>query len=466
MAAAALLAREGARPRLFEAHDTIGGGLRSAEVTRPGFVHDLCASVLPLAVGSPFLSGLPLADHGLAWVHPGAPLAHPLDGGSAVMLERDLDATAAGLGPDGPAYRALVEPLAEAWPALAEEVLGPVAHLPRHPWALARFGMRAPWPARFLAERAFAGPRARALFAGLAAHGMIPLGAPASSAIGLVLAATGHAVGWPFVRGGAQKLADALAAEVRAHGGEIVTGHRVDDVDAVAQGSVVLFDLTPRELLRVAGPRFSGGYRRALERYRYGPGTFKIDYALSGPIPWAADACRRAGTVHLGGTLEEIAAAEAAVARGEMPERPFVLLAQPTLFDPTRAPEGRHVAWAYAHVPAGSDVDASDRIEAQIERFAPGFRERVLARHTRNAVETEAYDPNFVGGDVNGGLLSLRQIVARPAWRADPYGTSDPDLFVGSAATPPGGGVHGMAGYHAARSVLRRLRAQGAFPGA
>lgn len=458
LAAAALLAREGYAPRVLEAHETLGGGTRSAQLTLPGFVHDVCSAVHPLAVASPFLAGLPLQEHGLRWAHPPVALAHPLDDGSAVTLEREVDATAAGLGRDGDAYRALMRPLVAAWPALAQEVLGPVLHLPRRPWPLARFGVRALWPARLLARGAFSDERARALFAGVAAHGMMPLDAPASAAIGLVLTAAGHAVGWPFVAGGSQRLADALAAYVRDRGGEIVTGQRVDSLEQIADRSVVLCDLTPRELLRVAGPRLGGGYRRSLERYRYGPGVFKIDYALDAPVPWTAEACRRAGTVHLGGTLAEIADAEGQVARGELPERPFVLLAQPSLFDEERAPAGRHTLWAYCHVPSGSGADMTGVIEAQIERFAPGFRERVLARHARTAIELERDNPNFVGGDINGGMLSLRQIVARPTWRPVPYSTPDPLLFVCSSATPPGGGVHGMSGYHAARAALRRLR--------
>lgn len=457
LAAAALLAREGRRPLLLEARERVGGGMRSSELAGSGAVYDECAAVFPLAVGSPFFGGLSLADHGLAWIHPSAPLAHPLDGGRCVLLERDLHRTVDRLGGDGPGYAGLVGPLVDAWPDLAEEILGPVLHVPRHPVTLGRFGLRAVRSARGLAEATFTEEEGRALFAGIAAHGMIPLEAPASAAVGLVLATTAHAVGWPFVRGGSGVLAAALARYVRAHGGEVRVGERVDDVAELAEAAVVVFNLTPRELLRVAGDRFSERYRTALGRYRYGPGVFKVDYLLDAPIPWEAAGCRRAGTVHLGGTLEEVAASEAAVARGGVPERPFVLLAQPTLFDDSRAARDRHVIWAYAHVPSGSGADLTAAIGAQIERFAPGFGDRIVARRTRSAPETEAYNPNFVGGDVNGGVLSLRQIVARPAWRWNPYTTPDPDLFVASAGTPPGGGVHGMAGYHAGRAALRRL---------
>jgi len=456
LTAAALLAREGWRVLVLEARDLIGGGTRTAPLTLEGFAHDVCSAVHPLAVGSPALRALALERHGLTWVHPPTALAHPLDGGRAAVLERDLASTATQLGHDGAAYRALVAPLAEGWDTVAPDVLAPPLHWPRAPIGFARFGARALTSAHGLARTAFRGEPARALWAGLAAHGMLPLEAPLSSATALVLAAAGHAVGWPLARGGSQAVADALATEIRSHGGEIVTGQRVDDLASLPTSRAVLLDLTPAEALRVAGDRLPEGYRRRLGRYRYGPGAFKVDYALDAPVPWQADACRRAGTVHLGGTLEEIAASERAVARGRAPERPFVLLAQPSLFDATRAPTGKHTVWAYCHVPQGSGVDMAERIEAQIERFAPGFRSRVLARATTAAPELEAYNPNFVGGDINGGLLDLRQALARPVLRPDPYATPDPRLFLCSAATPPGGGVHGMAGYHAVRSVLRR----------
>ncbi len=457
LTAAVHLARTGMRVLVLEAADAPGGGTRCAALTLPGYIHDVCSAVHPLAVGSPALAALPLQQHGLAWVHPPLPLAHPLDGGRAVALHRDLDETARGLGRDGPAYSALLGPLVRRWDALAREVLAPVLHWPREALLYARFGLRALPSARGLARRRFAEEPARALWAGMAAHSMLPLEAPLSSAIAAVLGAAGHAVGWPLPLGGAERIPEALVAVLREHGGEVRTGERVDDVDALPPSRAVLLDLTPREALRVAGHRFPEGYRRALERYRYGPGVFKLDYALDGPIPWEADACRRAGTVHLGGTLEEIAASERAVAEGRTAERPYVLLAQPSRFDPGRAPRGRHTAWAYCHVPNGSSEDMTARIEQQIERFAPGFSERVLARAGRAAPALEAYNANYVGGDINGGLLDLRQALARPTLRRDPYSTPDPGLFLCSSATPPGGGVHGMAGYHAASSVLRRL---------
>jgi len=456
LTAAAVLARAGWRVLVLEAHHRIGGGTRTAALTLEGFAHDVCSAVHPLAVGSPALRSLGLERHGLRWVHPTTPLAHPLDGGRAVVLRRDLAATAAGLGRDGAAYGALVAPLAESWDGLAPAVLGPPLRWPRDPVGYVRFGARAFLPAGATARALFRDEPARALWAGIAAHGMLPLEAPVSNAPALVLAAAGHAVGWPLARGGSQAIADALAAEIRSRGGEIVTGQRVDDVDALPASRAVLLDLTPREALRVAGDRLPDGYRRRLRRYRYGPGAFKIDYALDAPVPWQADACRGAGTVHLGGSLDEIVAAERAVARGRAPERPFVLVVQPSLFDATRAPPGHHTLWAYCHVPHGSGVAMTDRVEEQLERFAPGFRSRVLARATTTAPELEAYNPNFVGGDINGGRLDLRQTFARPVLRRDPYATPDPRLFLCSAATPPGGGVHGMAGFHAALSVLRR----------
>ncbi len=460
LTAAVTLARRGWRVLVLEAADAIGGGTRTAELTLPGFHHDVCSAVHPLGAGSPAFTGLGLERHGLRWIHPPTPAAHPLDGARAATLERDLATTAAGLGADAlldeHAYAALVGPLARAWPDLARDVLGPPLRWPRRPLALARFGLRALSPASFLARRQFRGEAARALWAGLAAHGMLPLEAPLSSGAAAVLAAAGHAVGWPLPAGGAQRIAEALASELRAGGGELVAGERVDDIADLPPSRAVLLDLTPREVLRVAGAHLPEAYRRHLRRYRYGPGVFKLDYALDAPIPWRADACARAGTVHLGGTLEEVAAAERAVAAGRLPEAPFVLVAQPSRFDDSRAPAGKHVAWAYCHVPNGSAGDLTAPVEAQLERFAPGFTARVLARASMTAPALEAYNANYVGGDIGGGLLDLRQLLARPALRLDPYATPHPRLFLCSSATPPGGGVHGMAGYHAARSVLRR----------
>jgi phytoene dehydrogenase-like protein len=456
LAAAIAIAQAGKSVLVLEARETIGGGCRSAELTLPGFVHDVCSAIHPLGLGSPFFKTLPLGDHGLEWIHPPAPVAHPLDDGTAVVVERSVDETAAGLGPDAAAYRRLMGPLAAEWDALAPELLAPL-HVPRRPLILARFGLKAIRSASSLAKARFRGERARAVFAGIAGHSILPLERTATAAIGLVLGALTHAVGWPLPRGGSRRIAEALAAHLRSLGGEIRTGSPVESMDALPAARAVLCDVTPRQLLALAGDRLRGRYRRALERYRYGPAAFKLDFALSGTIPWKAAACARAATVHLGGTLEEIAASEAAVARGEHPERPFVLLVQPSLFDTSRAPAGRHTAWAYCHVPNGSTVDVRARIEAQIERFAPGFRDLVLARSVLTPARLQEQNPNYVGGDINGGAQDLGQMFTRPAARIVPYSTPVRGLYICSSSTPPGGGVHGMCGYHAARAALREL---------
>jgi phytoene dehydrogenase-like protein len=455
LAAAIELARAGRSVLVREAAEEIGGGLRSGEVTLPGFVHDLCSAIHPLAAASPFLRTLPLEEHGLDWIEPPLPLAHPLDGAEAALLRRSVEETAAGLEPDVKAYTGLFQPLVEDWSRLEGALLGPLVRVPRHPVALARFGLSALWPARRLARRAFVGERARALFAGLAAHSLLPLEKAATASFGLVLGLTAHAVGWPLPRGGSQTIANALASYLRSLGGEIVTDARVESLEELSDARTVLCDLTPRQFLRVAGDRLEGRYRRALERFRYGPGVFKLDWALSGPIPWSAPECAGAGTVHLGGTLDELAASERAPERGETSERPFVLLAQPSMFDPSRAPEGQHTAWAYCHVPNGSTVDMTEAIERQIERFAPGFGERVLARSAMAPADLERRNANLVGGDIGGGANNLRQLLARPALRPVPYSTPLDGVYLCSASTPPGGGVHGMCGYLAARAALR-----------
>jgi phytoene dehydrogenase-like protein len=456
LAAAIVLARAGRRVVVLEREETLGGGCRSAELTLPGFVHDSCSTVHALALGSPFLRSLPLARHGFEPAHPEAPLAHPLDDGTAVMLERSVEETARGLGPDAGAWRKLFEPLVRDADRLFRELLGPLRP-PRHPLAMARFGLSGIRSARGLARSRFEGERARALLAGCSAHSMLSLRTPASAAFGLVLTMSAHAVGWPVSRGGSQRLADALAAELRSLGGEVETGRMVESLDELTDGAApVLLDVTPRQLLHMAGERLPDGYRRRLSRYRYGPGIFKLDWALDGPIPWTAPEAARAGTVHLGGTLDEIAASEAAAARGEHHERPYVLLVQPTLFDPTRAPAGKHTAWAYCHVPSGSTRDMTGAIEAQVERFAPGFRDVVAARSAMDSAEVERRNPNYVGGDINGGVQDLRQLFTRPLARPVPYSTPVPGLYLCSSSTPPGGGVHGMCGYWAARAALRR----------
>ena len=458
LTAAITLARAGRSVLVLEAKDTLGGGLRTKELTLPGFQHDVCSSIQPLGAASPFLRSLPLSEYGLEWNQPQAPLAHPLDGGRAVILERSVEATAEGLGPDGAAYRKLFSPLVANWEALIDEFLGPLSIPPKHPWISAPLMLKAFLPARFLAERYFSGEAARALFAGIAAHSILPLEQVVTSAYGLMISMLGHAVGWPIVRGGSQRLADALAGYLRSLGGEIVTGRPVSSMSDVPPARDTLFDLTPRQLLCIAGDRLPAGYRRQLERYRYGPGVFKMDFALDGPIPWQAAGVDRSACVHLGGTLEEIAASESAIWRDEHPERPYVLVAQQSLYDDTRAPLGKHTVWAYCHVPHGSTVDMSGRIEAQIERFAPGFRERILARHTMTTAEMEAYNPNYVGGDIVGGVADIWQLFTRPAPRWVPYATPVEGLYICSSSTPPGAGVHGMCGHHAARAVLRARR--------
>jgi phytoene dehydrogenase-like protein len=454
LAAAIELARSGLSVRVLEAADTVGGGARSAELTLPGFLHDVCSAIHPLGVASPFFRTLPLAEHGLEWIEPPAALAHPFDDGTAVVLERTPDAALPTLGEDESRWRRLFAPLARDAESLLEDVLAPL-HLPAHPLRLARFGARAALPATALARLSFGGAKARGVFAGLAAHSMLPLERPPSAAFGLMLGLLAHSVGWPLPRGGSQRLSDALASHLRSLGGEIETGRRVGSLAELGDARPVLLDVTPRGLLSLAGDRLPARYRGRLERYRYGPGVFKLDWALDGPIPWRAEECARAATVHLGATLEEIAASEAAPFRGEIAERPYVLLAQQSLFDPTRAPAGQHTAWAYCHVPNGSTVDMTERIEAQVERFAPGFRERILGRSALGPADVESYNENYVGGDINGGAAILSQLFTRPVARVSPYTTPLPGVFLCSASTPPGGGVHGMCGFHAARAALR-----------
>ncbi|MBN1138455.1 MAG: NAD(P)/FAD-dependent oxidoreductase [Anaerolineae bacterium] len=456
LAAGITLARAGKSVLVLEAKETIGGGTRSAELTLPGFSHDICSALHPLGVASPFFRDLSLARYGLEWIMPPVCLAHPLDDGTAVLVEGTVEETAVSLGPDGTAYRRLIGPLVAGWQGLLGDLLGPL-RVPRHPLLMARFGLVGLLPAVTLARLAFRGERARAVLAGMASHAMMPLSKPATAAFGFVLALVAHAIGWPMARGGSQRIADALGAHLKSLGGEIVTSHPVRSRADLPDARAILFDTSPRQLVQIVGEQLPVSYRRALARYRYGPGVFKADYALDGPIPWRAKECLRAGTVHIGGTMEEIAVAEAAIWRGEHPERPFVLAAQQSLFDPTRAPAGKHTVWAYCHVPHGSTEDMTDRLEAQFERFAPGFRDRILARRTLTAADMEAYNPNYIGGDINAGVQDLRQLFTRPVARLDPYTTPVRGLYLCSSSTPPGGGVHGLCGYYAARAALRRF---------
>jgi phytoene dehydrogenase-like protein len=455
LAAAIALARAGISTRLIEARATAGGGTRTAELTLPGFRHDICSAVHPLALASPWFRMLALEELGLSWVHPPAPLAHVLPDGRAVTLERSIDDTAAQLGSDARAYRALFAPLADGFEALLPSILAPLS-VPLEPVRFARFGWSALRSMTGLARR-FRGDAAPALLGGIAAHAMVPLDRLATASFALVLGVAGHVVGWPIARGGSQAIADALAERLRRLGGELSTSERIERLDQLPPARAYLFDVTPRQLLAIAGDRLPAAYRARLERFRYGPGVFKIDWALSGPVPWLDPRCARAATVHLSGTLGDLVEAEREVHAGKIPDRPFVLFVQPTLFDRTRAPEGKHTAWAYCHVPHASSADARDRIERHVERFAPGFRDLVIARSTMNALEIADYNPNYVGGDINGGLSDLRQLFFRPLAQLDPYATPFANVFLCSSSTPPGGGVHGMCGYHAARSVLTRV---------
>ena len=419
-------------------------------------MHDVCAAIHPLALASPFMRTVPLVDLGVEFVTPSAELAHPLDGGRAVLLERSLDATAAGLGRDERAYKRLLGPHVRHSDELAGDLLAPL-QLPRHPLSFALFGAQALLPARGLAQFTFRNEEARALMAGVAAHWPRPLEHAATAGAGLMLSMLGHSVGWPAIKGGSQKLVDALAAHVTSLGGRIVTDTAVASIDELPRAGAYLFDVTPRQLVTIAGHRFHDRYRKQLEAFRYGPGVFKVDFATSEPVPWAADACKRAATVHIGGTIDEISAAERAAFENKLPERPFVIAAQPSLFDETRAPKDHHTFWAYCHVPHGSRVDMTERIEAQIERFAPGFRDTILARSAMDPSAMETHNPNNVGGDVNGGLQDLRQLFTRPTPRLNPYTTPAPNIFICSSSTPPGGGVHGMCGHFAARAALKKL---------
>lgn len=456
LAAAITLAQAGCAVLVFEAHETVGGGMRSAELTLPGFIHDICSAIHPLGVGSPFFRRLPLAEHGLKWIFPPLAVAHPFDDGSAATLERSITATAERLDQDARAYRRLMGPFTANWDKLAHEFLGPL-RLPRHPLIMARFGLYGVRSARGLANALFTGSQARGLFAGLAAHAIMPLEKSPTAAFGLVLGILGHAVGWPLPQGGSQKIADAMASYLQVLGGQIITGQRITSIEELPPAQVILFDVSPRQLLSLAGQHLPAGYRNKLEAYRYGPGVFKVDWALAGPVPWLAPECLAAGTVHLGGTLPEVAAAERAVWQGQHPEKPFVLVAQQSLFDESRAPAGKHTLWAYCHVPNGSTVDMTGAIENQIERFAPGFRELILARNSLTPAMFETYNHNYIGGDINGGVQDWRQLFTRPTFRLVPYSTPNKRIYLCSASTPPGGGVHGMCGYFAAQAALRQL---------
>ncbi len=455
LAAAIVLAQAGLQVDVYEAEPEPGGAARTLPLTLPGFLHDFGSAVHPMALASPFFSTLPLRDYGLEWIQPSAPLAHPLDDGTAVILERDIDQAVKAFGEDGKQWRRLFGSFAEHWTELAPEVLRPVSLFPRHPLLLAHLGLVGFPSATAVAAFWFKNARTKALFAGLAAHSILSLEEPLSSAFGIMLGATAHAVGWPIPRGGAKSITTALCGYLASLGGKVHLSTRVESLASLGEYDVALCDVTPRQLLQIAGDKLTTGYQHQLEKYRYGPGVFKVDYALSQPIPWKAADCLRAATAHLGGTIEEFAVSEDAMRHGRIAERPFVLLAQPSLFDPTRAPEGRHVAWAYCHVPNGCEVDMLPRIEAQIERFAPGFHDCVLEQRVFSPAALEAMDANLVGGDIGGGASDLRQFLFRPTRKY--YATSANDVYLCSSSTPPGGGVHGMCGYNAAKMALKRL---------
>lgn len=455
LAAAIALQQQGLSVLLMEAKAKIGGGLSSAELTLPGFIHDVCSAVHPMAAGSPFFKTLPLADFGLEYIQPPVAAAHPFDGGTAAALYSSAEQTAAKLGLDEKTYLRLIKPLVRDWPGLAPDVLGPL-HIPKHPFNMARFGLDA-LPSALQSAKKFRTKEARGLWAGMAAHSIQPLSNLATSAIGLVLMANAHLGGWPIPKGGSAKIADTLAAYFVSLGGKIETDFEVKSLQQLPLSKTVLFDITPKQLLKIAGHRFSNLYKWQLEKYRYGMGVFKVDWALDGPIPFTAEECRQAGTVHLGNTLEEIADGEKQTSRGKQAEKPFVLLAQQSLFDSSRAPEGKHTAWAYCHVPNGSKTDMTGIIERQVERFAPGFRNRILAKNTMDTAQIETYNANYIGGDINGGILDIRQLFTRPALRWSPYKTSVKGIYICSSSTPPGGGVHGMCGYYAAKRALKEV---------
>ncbi|MGY4386389.1 phytoene dehydrogenase-like protein [Pedobacter sp. UYP24] len=455
LAAAITLQQQGLSVLLIEGKDEIGGGLRSAELTLPGFLHDVCSAIHPLAIGSPFFDTLPLAQHGLNYLFPDIAAAHPFDDGTAALLTHSIKETASLLGEDEKTYLSIFEQLANDWPSIAPDVLGPLT-FPKYPIAMARFGLKALTSASYFAKR-FKTKHAKGLWAGMAAHAIQPLSNLSTSAIGLVLMNAAHLKGWPIPQGGSKQIANALASYFLSLGGKIETGHFVKSLDELPSAKTVLFDVTPKQLLQIAGHKFSSIYKWQLEKYRYGMGVFKVDWALSAQIPFTAQAAQRAGTVHIGNTLEEIADSEQLIWNKQHSEKPFVLLAQQSIFDNSRAPEGKHTAWAYCHVPSGSVKDMTNIIERQVERFAPGFRDLILAKHTMNTAQVEDYNPNYIGGDINGGVIDLGQLFTRPALRSSPYRTSAKGLYICSSSTPPGGGVHGMCGYHAAKRALKDI---------
>jgi phytoene dehydrogenase-like protein len=455
LAAAITMQQQGLSVLLIEGKDTIGGGMRTQELTLPGFQHDVCSAIHPMALGSPFFAALPLVEHGLEFTYASIEAAHPFDDGSAAFLSRSITETAQSLGVDGKKYLKLIEPIVADWEALAQDTMGPL-RFPKHPLLLVKFGLSALLPADFTANK-FETQTAKGLWGGMSAHAIQPFDNWASSAIGLVLLAVGHRYGWPIPKGGSQAIAHALASFFISLGGQIQTNHSVTDVEELPKHKVLLLDLTPKQILKIAGKKLANGYQKQLKKYRYGMGVFKVDWALDGPVPFKNEYCSKAATIHLGNTYREIADSEKMTSKGRHPDKPFVLLAQQSVFDPSRAPEGKQTAWAYCHVPNGSTKDMTSAIENQVERFAPGFKDRILAKSTLNSSELEVYNPNYVGGDINGGIIDIKQLYTRPIFSLTPYRTSNPSIYICSSSTPPGGGVHGMCGYHAAKTALKDI---------
>lgn len=454
LSAAVLLAQHGLKVKVIEAEDTIGGGTRTKELTEPGFLHDVCSAVHPTGIGSPFLSTLPLTEHGLEWIHPKFPVAHPLENGEAVIISKSIEETLLRMGKDAKNYRDLVNSFVEAWDYLSHDLLGPV-RIPSNPLSMARFGLYGMLSAKLLANSMFDTEQVKAYFAGLAAHSIVPLEKSFTGSFGLVFAATIHSVGWPIAKGGSASITNALAQYLESLGGIIETGNRISTISDLPSTKTILFDLTPHQIVRIADRELPQGFKNKYLKYKYGPGVFKMDFALSEPVPWSNKDCNGAGTLHLGGTFDEIAYSERETWKGNHPEKPYVLLSQPSLFDDTRAPEGKHTLWAYCHVPNGSEKDCSEEIISQIERYAPGFRDIIISSHTISAPEFETYNENYIGGDINGGAQTFSQLVGRPVFQWDPYKLPSKGMYICSSSTPPGGGVHGMCGYHAAKSALK-----------
>jgi phytoene dehydrogenase-like protein len=454
LAAGIRLAQEGLAVKIYEQAETIGGGTRTLELTQPGFKHDICSAIHPLAKASPFLKTLPLYEYGLEWIQPEVPVAHPLEDEPAGVLLPSLDDTVAQLGPDGERYRQVITPFLNSWEQLLPDLLGPFSPMPRSPFLMARFGLQALKSADRFAKR-FTTTKARAIFGGLAAHGIMPFDKTATAAIGLVLGISTHLVGWPYPRGGSHQITKAMAGYFKSLGGKIETGIEISNLEQLPKSSAVLFNNTPQQILDIAGQKLSVKYRKKLENFDYGNGVFKLDFALSDPIPWTDNHCHKAGTVHLGGTFEEVAAAEKETANGGHPEKPYVLVAQQSLGDDSRAPSGKHTGWAYCHVPNGSTKDMTEPIINQIERYAPGFRDCIIDSNAMNTQAMQSYNPNYIGGDINGGRADITQLFTRPAGLFDPYHIPNTSMYICSSSTPPGGGVHGMCGYHAAESAIR-----------